>query len=143
MKSIELVNGTTKILTLTESEARDGVFLCFEPGYASGKVSIEVIADSPASKPRGTRIKGHPNCHMGDCNECHVVSCGIYQGYDTAEPEDEEDEVPATPAQPAEPPKKKVTVKGHPNCEWGECNDCHVVSCPIYLEYEVAEPDYD
>ena len=42
MKSIELVNGTTKILTLTESEAREGVLLCFEPGYASGKVSIEV-----------------------------------------------------------------------------------------------------
>lgn len=28
-------------------------------------------------------IPGHPNCHYGDCyNDCHVVSCAIYQGYE-------------------------------------------------------------
>lgn len=26
-------------------------------------------------------IPGHPNCHYGDCNDCHVVYCEIYQGY--------------------------------------------------------------
>lgn len=89
MKNVELVQGTTKKLTLTESEAREGVVLNFEHGFSSGEVNIEVIPDPAGSKPKGTRIKGHPNCHMGDCNECHVVSCGIYQGYDTAEPEDD------------------------------------------------------
>lgn len=38
-------------------------------------------------------IKGHPNCKPGECyQECHVVSCAIYQGYE--EPEIVEDDEP-------------------------------------------------
>jgi hypothetical protein len=35
-----------------------------------------------------------------------------------------------------------LKVDGHPNCEWGECENCHDVSCLIYLGYEEPKP-YD
>lgn len=27
--------------------------------------------------------------------------------------------------------EKRATIPGHPNCYYGECYDCHVVSCAI------------
>lgn len=35
----------------------------------------------PIEDTRST-IPGHPNCHVGDCINCRVVSCAIYQGYE-------------------------------------------------------------
>jgi len=36
-------------------------------------------------------------------------------------------------------------IKGHPNCQPGECftTDCHVVACAIYQGYEEPEIEED
>ena len=36
----------------------------------------------------------------------------------------------------AQSPEIPGIIPGHPNCRYGECDDCHVVSCPVYLGYE-------
>ena len=72
-------------------EVRDGDLIQFQFGpNVTKKVLIAVQPDSkpiasgllpaPAVMPDGT-IEGHPNCQVGECIDCHVVSCDIYQGY--------------------------------------------------------------
>lgn len=33
-------------------------------------------------------------------------------------------------------------VSGHPNCYWGDCDDCQDVACAIHQGYEQEYPDY-
>lgn len=67
-------------------------------------------------------IPGHPNCHFGECNDCHVVSCPIYQGYETVPTRDD-------PQPHSVMELNNDYVPGHPNCKRSECDTCHVVSC--------------
>ena len=51
-------------------------------------VTLSIETKCIASEEKSTTddkdtIPGHPNCHYGDCNGCHVVSCAIYQGYES------------------------------------------------------------
>ena len=88
MKMLDIGNSRDEKLVLTESDVKNGVIICFEQGYAGGNVAIEVVADESIINPKGTPIKGHPNCVMGECYDCHVVSCAIHQGFEEAEPEE-------------------------------------------------------
>ncbi len=86
------IRSLPKTLNIRPEEFEEGITLHFK--YAELKKPCQItISASDAepvtskdtskdtSKPR--RIPGHPNCYYGDCShECHVVSCGIYQGYE-------------------------------------------------------------
>ena len=67
-------------------------------------------------------IPGHPNCKIGECYDCHVVSCPIYQGYETIPTHENREPISVMELQ-------GDSVPGHPNCKRSECADCHVVSC--------------
>lgn len=73
-------------IVITEEELKEGIIIRFKGDtpeqfsylcvYAEAKHEAEVKDTRPT-------IPGHPNCHYGDCyKECHVVSCGIHQGYE-------------------------------------------------------------
>jgi len=86
---------------------------------------------APAVLKDGT-LEGYPNCKVGECADCHVVSCPIYQGYQEAPSASSSHMIPAPAV------LKDGTIEGHPNCKVGECDNCHVVSCPIYQGYQKA-----
>jgi len=81
-----------------------------------------VEAESELEKVDDDTIPGHPNCHFGECDDCHVVSCSIYQGYETVPTRD--DPIPHDTMA-----INRGEVPGHPNCKRSECATCHVVSC--------------
>ena len=84
---------------------------------------------APAVLKDGT-LEGYPNCKLGDCDDCHVVSCPIYQGYQQAPSASTSHMIPAPAV------LENGTIEGHPNCKPGDCADCHVVWCPIYQGYQ-------
>ncbi len=91
MKTIEVAMG--QFPRINEEDFKNGVILKFvgemPPNSERNHDHIRIYLEK---KQTGTRkvqvpiiptIPGHPNCKYGDCNrECHVVSCGIYQGYE-------------------------------------------------------------
>ena len=95
MRVIENLNQLNAGFSLTEAECKEGVILKFAEdafdnynGVLVVRISRRYAEDENAPKtteaenePERT-IPGHPNCHYGDCYNCHVVSCGIYQGYE-------------------------------------------------------------
>lgn len=53
--------------------------------FAGKQLKLQISEPTEASNIETDErtIPGHPNCHYGDCyNDCHVVSCAIYQGYE-------------------------------------------------------------
>lgn len=45
-------------------------------------LKLECVATTPPPVPPGIPIPGHPNCFVGECLECHNVSCAIHQGFE-------------------------------------------------------------
>ncbi|MBQ6860510.1 MAG: hypothetical protein IJO08_02545 [Clostridia bacterium] len=88
MKTVELNKLTPKRVVITPEEAKEGIVVNFGKDFVEGELIICVEESKPAEKT-GTKIKGHPNCVMGECLECHVVSCAIHQGFEEAEPEED------------------------------------------------------
>ena len=80
-------------IQISEEHFKEGVILKFVDDMPlNSERDTKHIRVYLAKKKTGTRtvrvpveptIPGHPNCNYGDCDrECHVVSCGIYQGYE-------------------------------------------------------------
>ena len=88
MKTVELNKLTPKRVVITPEEAKEGIVVNFGKDFVEGELIICVEESKPAEKT-GTKIKGHPNGVMGECLECHVVSCAIHQGFEEAEPEED------------------------------------------------------
>lgn len=76
-------------VTITEAEREEGLVLKLkredfnEKGelYLNVTFSLKDVAES-VHPVKGRPIDGHPNCNVGDCIDCHNVSCAIYQGYE-------------------------------------------------------------
>ena len=84
-------------------------------------LNIAIECTEPKKEDEDT-IPGHPNCRFGECYDCHVVSCSIYQGYETIPTRD-------NPYPRSVMELNSDTVPDHPNCKRSECATCHVVSC--------------
>lgn len=94
MKTVELnMNGYTH-LHISEEDYKEGVIVKFvgempaisERNDKHVRIYLEDpnVRHEPVEDNRRV-IPGHPNCRVGDCNDCHNVACGIYQGYETVE----------------------------------------------------------
>lgn len=93
MRTVEVrLNGLENIL-ITEEDFKEGIIVKFlddmpaNPERENKHIRIYLEKKKTGKKtilvPVEPTIPGHPNCHYGDCyGECHVVSCGIYQGYE-------------------------------------------------------------
>jgi len=70
------------IKNITADDLKFGVEvnMCNDDTKVTFEFDSDVIEEIITEKS-GT-IPGHPNCQYGDCYDCHVVSCGIYQGYE-------------------------------------------------------------
>lgn len=85
MKTFHLSSGHS-CLTITEAECEEGIILKIDKNVFKDSNCFHVrvfISDEHEKEPleRDT-IPGHPNCHVGECIDCHNVSCAIYQGYE-------------------------------------------------------------
>ena len=85
MKTFELSYLSSGV-SITEEEREEGIILkidksAFRDGTFVVRMQLctEEERNAPEVDNRPT-IPGHPNCHVGDCYDCHVVSCAIYQG---------------------------------------------------------------
>ena len=93
MKTIEVSLNSGTNIQISEEHFKEGIILKFVDDMPSNSErDNKHIRIYLAKKKTGTKtilvpieptIPGHPNCNYGDCDkECHVVSCGIYQGYE-------------------------------------------------------------
>ena len=93
MKTVEVSMKDSTNIQISEEHFKEGIILKFVDEMPSNSERDDKhIRIYLAKKKTGTKliqvpieptIPGHPNCHYGDCyGECHVVSCGIYQGYE-------------------------------------------------------------
>lgn len=95
MRTIEVDMKKGAYLLISEEDYKEGIAIKFvgEMPEASERnekhIRVYLQAPQVEGKKKTKRvpviptIPGHPNCHYGDCyGECHVVSCGIYQGYE-------------------------------------------------------------
>jgi len=80
IRTVHIKNGEPIILELKDSQIVN--FVIDEPLTGPVSLQIEPISYHIESSKLGAEIPGHPNCHVGDCLDCHVVSCAIYQGYE-------------------------------------------------------------
>lgn len=81
-------------LRITEEDFKEGIILKFTDEMPRVEDRhdrhVRIYLKKPKTEGKKTKlvpviptIPGHPNCQYGDCDrECHVVSCGIYQGYE-------------------------------------------------------------
>lgn len=79
----------TYSITISEEVRKEGILLKVDRATfdSNGEANfrVKIIFDDEGDKgilTRGEPIEGHPNCFVGDCNTCHNVACGIYQGYE-------------------------------------------------------------
>ncbi len=111
MKTYEVSMSSYTNLHITEEEFKEGIILKFtgdmhgNPERDDKHIRVYLSKKKTGTKtilvPIEPTIPGHPNCNYGDCDkECHVVSCGIYQGYER---------VPELPAD-YEPSYRRVEV---------------------------------
>lgn len=89
MKEINLDGAWKYHVEITEEERAEGVVLKLkrEDFDEKGELHLNVVfslKDSVKNNEvkQGRPIEGHPNCNVGDCIDCHNVSCAIYQGYE-------------------------------------------------------------
>lgn len=84
------LDGTREyFVAITEQEREEGLILKLkrEDFDENGELRLNVVISlkdkekQQESDLRST-IEGHPNCKVGDCYDCHNVSCAIYQGYE-------------------------------------------------------------
>ena len=73
--------------SITEAEREEGIVLKIDKdAFSNGVfvVRIGMCTEEERNQPPIERatIPGHPNCYVGDCIDCHNVSCAIYQGYE-------------------------------------------------------------
>ena len=94
MKTIEVnMNGCTNV-HISEEDYKEGIILKFvgdmpEISDRNDK-HVRIYLEDPTThhEPEEDNrrvIPGHPNCRVGDCDDCHNVACGIYQGYERVE----------------------------------------------------------
>lgn len=94
MKTYEVTFGEYTNIYISEQDHAEGIILKFvgdkpNPAVRDHK-HIRVYLEQPKHPEKKDNrvpviptIPGHPNCHYGDClGDCHVVSCGIYQGFE-------------------------------------------------------------
>ena len=92
MKEFNLSTLSSNV-AITEAQREEGIILkidkeAFEQAKYNGGyfvVRVKLVDENYVEKePEDDRavIPGHPNCRVGDCINCHVVSCAIYQGYE-------------------------------------------------------------
>ena len=72
-----------------EEEEEEGIVLKLkrEDFDINGELHLDVVfylndCEKNNEVKQGHPIEGHPNCNVGDCIDCHNVSCAIYQGYE-------------------------------------------------------------
>jgi len=91
MRVIENLTQFNASFSVTEAECKEGVVLKFAEDAFNTYNGVLVVRISrrsekdeiaPKNEEPERTIPGHPNCHYGDCYNCHVVSCAIYQGYE-------------------------------------------------------------
>lgn len=92
MKTFNLSEYASASFKLTAEDCKNGIILKFNPleMLHNDCVNISFSLDKEEEKELTEYIKGedasiipgHPNCRVGDCYDCHVVSCAIYQGYE-------------------------------------------------------------
>ena len=94
MRTVELDMRSFTLLRISEEDYKEGVIIKFVgdmPAISErNDKHIRIYLEDPTvhSEPVEDRrriIPGHPNCRVGDCDDCHNVACGIYQGYETVE----------------------------------------------------------
>ena len=85
MKTFNLSSGQSG-LKITEAEREEGIILNIDKNAFEGDGCFYVrvfMSDGREEEPvESATIPGHPNCHVGECFDCHNVSCAIYQGYE-------------------------------------------------------------
>lgn len=89
MRSFENLTQLNANLYITEAEREEGIILKIDKnafGTYNGVLVVRIALGEegkvPEIKEDEKTIPGHPNCHYGDCLDCHNVSCAIYQGYE-------------------------------------------------------------
>lgn len=61
-------------LCLGEKDFPKGTIIKVRITIEPNENEVEKVPASP--------IPGHPDCRIGDCIECHNVSCAIHQGFE-------------------------------------------------------------
>lgn len=85
MRCVSFITNST--LYLTEADCEEGIILNIPKTVLEGNpinlcIRLESKKVTEPYENLDTSIPGHPNCQVGDCFECHNVSCAIYQGYE-------------------------------------------------------------
>ena len=94
MKIVEVNLRAYTNLYISEEDYKEGIILKFvgdmpeisDRNDKHARIYLEdpTVQYEPEEDTRRV-IPGHPNCRVGDCDDCHNVACGIYQGYETVE----------------------------------------------------------
>lgn len=106
-----------------DAENTDTVVKLVLPKELAGKyVRIEVLRDDSEDMPVRAR------CKEKQCKRCGVMYCSIRFGNAELKDIGEEEKKKEL--------EDKATIPGHPNCHYGDCYDCHVVSCAIQQGWE-------
>ena len=89
MKSVEIHEAGMYNVTVSEAERQEGILICIprlafdENGEKVFRMKISMDAKSKSDlKNNRHPIEGHPNCYIGDCDDCHDMSCAIHLGYE-------------------------------------------------------------